>query len=61
MLSFEPGNAKQLASRLEALLAMPEREREEMGEKLRRIVERDHEVKALMAKLVRLMRGAGHE
>jgi glycosyltransferase involved in cell wall biosynthesis len=57
MLAFEPGNAAQLADKLEALLALPEGEREAMGGKLRRIVERDHEVDALMGRLVGLMGG----
>lgn len=57
-LSFEPGNATQLADRIEALLVMSDEEREAMGTRLRGIVERDHEVEALMARLVGEMGGA---
>lgn len=56
-LSFEPGNPAQLADKIEGLLAMPAAEREALGRKLRRIVERDHEVDALMDRLVGLMGG----
>ena len=56
-LSFEPGNATQLADRIEALLVMSDEEREAMGTRLRGIVERDHEVEALMARLVGEMGG----
>jgi len=52
MLSFEPGNAAQLADRIEALLALPADVRAALGERLRGIVARDHEVEALMRRLV---------
>ncbi len=52
LLSFEPGNAAQLADRIEALLALPQGEREMLGSRLRAIAARDHEVDALMERLV---------
>jgi glycosyltransferase involved in cell wall biosynthesis len=56
-LSFEPGNAEQLADRIEALMGLEAAERAELGERARAIVARDHEVDALMARLVREMGG----
>jgi glycosyltransferase involved in cell wall biosynthesis len=54
---FAPGDAEGLAARVERLLALPEPERLALGERLRAIVARDHEVDALMARLVREMGG----
>ena len=46
-----------VAARLEALLSLGEGGRAELGERLRGIVERDHEVDVLMRRLVREMGG----
>lgn len=56
-LCFPPCDAKALAERVAALLALPGAEREALGERLRAIVARDHEVDALMALLVHEMGG----
>jgi glycosyltransferase involved in cell wall biosynthesis len=55
MLAFEPGNAAQLADRLEALLGLTQAERDAIGSRLRAIAARDHEVDALMRRLVQEM------
>jgi glycosyltransferase involved in cell wall biosynthesis len=57
-LAFEPGNATQLADRIEALLALTQAERDALGARLRAIVARDHEVDALVRRLVAEMGGA---
>ncbi len=51
-LSFAPGSATELAERIEWLLARSPSERHAIGERLRAIVARDHEVDRLMARLV---------
>lgn len=56
--AFEPGNARDLARKIARVLDEPAAERAELGQRLRQIVERDHEVDALMARLVREMGGA---
>ncbi len=53
---FPAGAAGELASRLEAYLALAPSERAALGRDLRQIVSRDHEVGRLMAHLVREMR-----
>jgi glycosyltransferase involved in cell wall biosynthesis len=58
LLGFEPGNAAQLAERIEALLALTQAERDALGARLRAIAARDHEVDALMRRLVAEMGGA---
>jgi len=58
MLGFEPGSATQLADRIEALLALTQAERDVIGARLRAIAARDHEVDALMRRLVREMGAA---
>lgn len=55
MLAFEPGNAGQLADRLESLLGLTQAERDAIGGRLRAIAARDHEVDALMRRLVHEM------
>lgn len=50
-LHFLPGNAEGLAQRIETVLSWPQRERDALGQKLRAIVARDHEVEALMRRL----------
>jgi glycosyltransferase involved in cell wall biosynthesis len=55
MLAFEPGNAGQLADRIEALLGLTQAERDAIGGRLRAIAARDHEVDALMRRLVHEM------
>lgn len=54
-LHFPHGDAQALAQRVDALLARTPAQRAELGERLRAIVRRDHEVDALMEKLVRRM------
>jgi glycosyltransferase involved in cell wall biosynthesis len=54
-LCFEPGNARELAARLRTLLDSTPDARAELGQRLRAIVARDHEVDALVARLVGLM------
>lgn len=51
-LLFEPGDAEALATRTAALLDAGPAARETLGGRLRAIVERDHEVDALMGRLV---------
>jgi glycosyltransferase involved in cell wall biosynthesis len=53
--AFEAGNAEELADRIEALLALDAGRRVELGSRARAIVARDHEVDALMRRLVREM------
>jgi glycosyltransferase involved in cell wall biosynthesis len=50
-LLFQRGDARELARKIAALLDMPKAERALLGADLRAIVERDHEVEALMARL----------
>jgi len=57
MLAFEPGNAAQLADRIEVLLGLTQPERDALGGRLRAIVARDHEVDALVKRLVAEMGG----
>lgn len=57
-LAFAKGDAAGLADRIDALLALPAGERAALGEDLRAIVARDHEVDALMARLVKEMEAA---
>jgi glycosyltransferase involved in cell wall biosynthesis len=57
-LMFAPGSADQLAERIEALLRMRAGERRALTDRLRALVERDHEVDALMTRLVREMERA---
>jgi glycosyltransferase involved in cell wall biosynthesis len=57
-LAFEPGNASQLADRMQALLRKGQRERDALGARLRAIVARDHDVERLMDRLVAEMGGA---
>ena len=58
-LCFPAGGASELAERLARLLALPAAERRALGGRLRALVARDHEVDALMARLVREMEVAG--
>jgi glycosyltransferase involved in cell wall biosynthesis len=51
-LLFPPGDATRLAERIEALLEAGLAERARLGQRLREIVARDHEVDGLMARLV---------
>ena len=51
-LAFEKREAGQLADRIEALLTSAPDERRTLGGRLRALVERDHEVDRLMARLV---------
>ncbi|MEM7306899.1 MAG: glycosyltransferase [Planctomycetota bacterium] len=60
-LGFEPGNADQLADRIEFLLRLQQLDRSELALRMRAIVERDHEVDRLMARLVREMGGGPGE
>ena len=57
-LMFEPGSASDLAEKLAGLLALPAPERRALGERLRAFVARDHEVDALMRRLVAEMEAA---
>ena len=54
-LAFEAGSASDLATKLAALLALPAPERRALGARLRALVARDHEVDALMDRLVSAM------
>ncbi len=54
-LMFEPSSASDLAERIEGLLRLRQPERAALGERLRSLVVRDHEVDALMARLCREM------
>jgi glycosyltransferase involved in cell wall biosynthesis len=54
-LSFAAGSADDLAEKLAALLALPAPDRRALGARLRALVARDHEVDALMARLVSAM------
>jgi glycosyltransferase involved in cell wall biosynthesis len=54
-LWFAPGNAEELAAKVEALLRQAPGETEELAERLRAIVARDHEVEGLMQRLVSAM------
>lgn len=51
-LVFEAGSATSLAERVEALLRLRPNERAALGERLRTLVARDHEVERLVARLV---------
>lgn len=51
-LLFEPGSASSLADRIEGILRLRQPERAALGERLRALVARDHEVDALMGRLV---------
>jgi glycosyltransferase involved in cell wall biosynthesis len=57
-LLFEKGNAEELASRVEALLALDEGARSALGDELRAIVAEGHEVDRLMGRLVAEMESA---
>lgn len=51
-LTFEKRDAGQLADRVEAFLTLAPAERDTLGGRLRALVERDHEVDRLMARLI---------
>lgn len=59
-LLFEPGNARQLAGRLERFIAMPAGQRRDAGARLRRIVEQKHSLDPLMDRLVHEMKKAAY-
>ena len=54
-LRFAPGDADELATKLEALLLLSPAQRAALGSRLRAIVVRDHEVSRLCERLVREM------
>ena len=54
-LCFAPHDARDLAAKLRVLLDLEPAERAALGARLRAIVARDHEVDALIARLVALM------
>jgi glycosyltransferase involved in cell wall biosynthesis len=58
LLRFSPGDAPELAARIEALLELGPAGRAELGGRLRAIVANEHEVERLMARLVREMEAA---
>lgn len=58
-LVFQKGSAEDLAQKLEEILDRTQEERRELGGRLRAIAARDHEVDALMGRLVREMGGSG--
>jgi glycosyltransferase involved in cell wall biosynthesis len=55
LLSFPPGDSAALAAAVARLLDMDDAERARLGRELRGIVAKDHEVGALMERLVRSM------
>jgi glycosyltransferase involved in cell wall biosynthesis len=55
---FEPHNAASLADKVEKILLRPAADRKALGERLRAIVARDHEVDRLMQRLFVEMGGA---
>lgn len=57
-MEFEQGDAALLTNRLRGWLDRSQAERDEVGKRLRGLVERDHEVDTLMARLVRDMESA---
>jgi glycosyltransferase involved in cell wall biosynthesis len=57
-LFFRPGSAAELADRLEAILRASPEGRRALGEDLRAIAARDHELGALMARIVAEMEAA---
>jgi glycosyltransferase involved in cell wall biosynthesis len=57
LLCFGAGSAQDLALKLARLLALPTAERRALGSRLRALVARDHEVDALMGRLVSAMEG----
>jgi glycosyltransferase involved in cell wall biosynthesis len=57
-LRFSPGDAAGLAERIEGLLELGPAGRAALGRRLRTIVRSEHEVEALMARLVREMEAA---
>ncbi len=59
-LVYPPGDAHALAERIEGLLALTQEERDRLGARLRAIVARDHEVDALMGRLVTEMAAGDH-
>jgi len=54
-LRFSPGDAPELAERIEALLELGPSGRAALGRRLRGIVQQEHEVENLMTRLVREM------
>ncbi len=58
-LSFAPGDSGALATAVRGVLDRSPAEQVELGERLRSIVARDHEVDALMARLIRDMTPGG--
>ncbi|NUP97281.1 MAG: glycosyltransferase family 4 protein [Planctomycetaceae bacterium] len=58
-LVFEPGSATSLAEKVEGLLRLRQPERVALGERLRTLVARDHEVDALMKRMVEHMQRKG--
>ena len=54
-MAFVPGDAASLAHQIQALLNLPSADYAAMGHELRAIVEREHEVGALMQRLVQHM------
>ncbi len=57
-LRFRAGNASELADKLRAVLDLPAAARAGLGSRLREIVQRDHEVDALIARLIARMERA---
>lgn len=51
-MAFRPGDAQDLADKIERQLALPAEQRQALGGRLRALVARDHEVEALMQRLV---------
>jgi glycosyltransferase involved in cell wall biosynthesis len=57
-LMFSLGDADDLASRLTALLTLPDAERAALGQSLRQIVQRDHDLERLIPRIVAEMESA---
>jgi glycosyltransferase involved in cell wall biosynthesis len=61
LLLFSPGNPAELSKRIETLLQMSELERAQIGDSLRKIVERGHSIEGLTDRLVEIFKTCRNE